>query len=40
MEVALADGSKVPLWNTFKDQQVCQLLCCQWQQALVSLTIK
>jgi hypothetical protein len=23
MEVELADGSKVPLWNTFKDQQVC-----------------
>jgi hypothetical protein len=24
MEVTLADGSKVPLWNTFKDQQVRQ----------------
>jgi hypothetical protein len=24
IEVTLADGSKVPLWNTFKDQQVCK----------------
>lgn len=23
IEVTLADGSKVPLWNTFTDQQVC-----------------
>lgn len=22
IEMTLADGSKVPLWNTFKDQQV------------------
>jgi hypothetical protein len=30
IEVTLADGSKVPLWNTFKDQQVRQMLlrCC------------
>ncbi len=26
IEVTLADGSKVPLWNTFKDQQVGSLL--------------
>lgn len=42
IEVTLADGSKVPLCNTFKDQQVCEYVLdpmCELQSTLALLSL-